>query len=375
MKIIFRNVATAGLVIIASCGKDYSSSVSEEIGPELLNQETVPLAADTVSDNVIIKGSTKEEGMPPTPNEMISLDIADSGKAAFLNEGFEVRLSSDSDVIGAYLQFKDKDGAVSKSYYDIDLSANGLSDKAVDLQMAYGFFSGNATAQTAKNDNAFILDVDFNSTVEPGTFCYLVCVYDGNGNISAPEEVCGTVESWGGNVDLVGTWNFTKTERTVEGVTETVLVGENDCNELSLPCQVQELKFDSCIITESISFTLTADGTFSYEYKTIRNDLSYEASSLECEPIFNDDYEFAESFEGFWAFNETESRLSLIFYDQVRITNGESETRSFEAGEGILLSDSLIQLDGTTLIRINKTDYDGDGIADDEFRSFSEKSN
>gem|GEM_PF-4214349 len=67
--------------------------------------------------------------------------------------------------------------------------------------------------------------------------------------------------------------------------------------------------------------------------------------------------------------------MSLIFYDQVRIENGESETRSFEAGEGILLIDSLIQLDGTTLIRINKSDYDGDGIADDEFKSFSEKSN
>ena len=369
MKNIFKGIAVLALVIAASCSEDDAKDT------QAVNKETIPLAANTVSDNVIIKGGTKEEGMPPTPNKAITLDIADSGKAAFLNEGFEINLTSNVNIVGAYLQFKDQEGAVSDSYYDIDLTENSLSNKAVNVPKVDEAFFSKTNTTTAKDDNEFTLDVDFNSDIEPGTFCYLVCVYDAEGNISEPIQVCTTVESWGGNSDLIGTWNYTKKEVTEDGETKIVLVGENGCNEYSITCEDEELFYENCTLIEYQNFTLNEDGTFTYEYKNVINNLDFGATFAECEPIFKEEYVFIEKFEGFWAYREAESSLSLVFYEQVRITDGEVENRSFANGEGIVLSDSPIELNGKTLVRINTRDNDGDGINDYTFKTFSEKSN
>ncbi|WP_165750423.1 hypothetical protein [Cellulophaga sp. Z1A5H] len=354
MKNIFRAITLAVFVIFASCSKDDTKD------QQAVNQETIPLAANTVSDNVIIKGGIKEEGMPPVPNEAITLDIANSGKAAFLNEGFEINLKSNVDIVGAYLQFQDESGTVSNNYYDIDLTENSSS--------------GKANTTSAKGDE-FTLNVGFNSAVNSGIFCYIVCVYDGQGNISAPLQVCTTVESWGGNSDLVGTWNYTKKEVTEDGETKIVLVGENGCNERSISCEDKELFYEDCTLIEYQNFTLNKDGTFTFEYKNVINNLDFGATFAECEPIFKEEYVFIEKFEGFWAYREAESSLSLVFYEQVRITDGEVENRSFENGEGIVLSDTPIELNGKTLVRIITRDTDEDGINDYTFKTFSEKAN
>jgi hypothetical protein len=44
------------------------------------------------------------------------LDLANSGKTALLDEGFDVSLNSDAEITGAYIQVKSKDGTVSDSY-------------------------------------------------------------------------------------------------------------------------------------------------------------------------------------------------------------------------------------------------------------------
>lgn len=354
MKNILKSITVVVLLIFASCSDDDTKD------QQAVNQETIPLAANTVSDNVIIIGGTKEEGMPPVPNEAITLDIANSGKAAFLNEGFEISLKSNVDIVGAYLQFKDESGTVSNSYYDIDLTENSSS--------------GKANTSSAKGDE-FTLDVGFNSNIKSGAFCYVVCVYDSQGNISAPIQVCTFVESWGGNSDLIGTWNYTKKEVTEDGETKIVLVGENDCNEYSITCDNKELTYEDCRLTEYQNFTLNEDGTFIYEYKTKINKLDFEATFAECESIFKEEYVFIEKFKGFWAYREAESSLSLVFYEQVRITDGEVENRNFDNGEGIVLSDTPIELNGKTLVRIINRDKDEDGIDDYSFKTFSEKTN
>ena len=114
------------LIVLAACSKDDDSSggnQNDQITEEL---ENTLLQANDVADNVMIQGGTKNEGTPPTPNEAISLDVSSSSKIAYLNEGFEIDINSDGNVVGAYLQFttNDADKTVSDSYYDIDLSSN-----------------------------------------------------------------------------------------------------------------------------------------------------------------------------------------------------------------------------------------------------------
>ena len=379
MKIIFRSAVIAALILATSCGKDTAENVAEEFENEAEQQEQTPLEANDVSNNVIIEGGTKQEGMPPTPNEAISLDISNTGKTAFLNEGFEIKLSSEAEIVGAYVQFKTNDGVVSDSYYDVNIATNTEFD--IDSKSSKDFIlqKKKVSSLSAKDDEEITIDIDFNANIEPGTFCYVVCVYDGEGNISAPSEVCATVESWGGNASLVAEWSIVKTEDTYDGQTTVRVLGEEDCTEsgsFSTTCNEEVKTFYECETLEIADLTFNADGTYYYKDQSKRKELDTEATQEACEAVYYEDAITTDVYEsrGNWAYVDDESRLTLVEYSYSETENGVlSESETLEPGEGELIFDGEIILDGNTFTVSEEFDNDNDGTIDESYTSYLEK--
>jgi hypothetical protein len=370
MKIIFRSAVVAALLIASSCSKDEKNTTNEQSEEQAELLEKTPLEANTVSDNVRIQGGTKEAGVPPSPNEAISLSIANSGKTAFLNEGFEVSLNSDASITGAYLRFKDADGTVANSYYDIDLAANTSSGKSFNL----GRVNKKGTKLSSAKNSVTVLDVDFTSVIEPGTFCYEICVYDASGNISAPQEVCATVESWGGNAAIVGSWDMTKQEYTEDGVTEVELVGEPSCFTSTVFCNNEDtFEYEECYTTELGNITFKSDGSFTTDFRGSDTEIDYEASATQCQEVAAADEDYSDEYKGFWAYSSTTSKLTLVAYENIYTEGGETETEILEDGEGELLFDGVIQLTSSSLIIVQEDDYDLDGIIDEVYKTYFEK--
>lgn len=350
MKIILRTAALAVVVLTASCGKETSNLIEDVFGNEIEEIDSATSDIAEVSDNVLISGGTKMEGMPPTPNGAISLDIANSGKTAFLDEGFEVSLETESAITGAYIQFKSSDGVVSDSYYDVNLEVNNLRD---DSESSRGRQVRRKILKSMRSKvDDLSLDVDFNSNIQTGEFCYAICVYDVSGNISAPQEVCVTVESWGGNADLVSDWNLIKEMESYDNTESTSIVGVPDCiPESSFDCNEGGTYQASyiCYTTESLSLEFRQDGTYTFNAKESGSQIDDESSSESCEAIYD---EFRDDLisNGRWAYVAEGNRLVLVEYSFSENYRGEIESATYEAGNGEVLLDGTITLDGSSLV-------------------------
>ena len=380
MKIIFRSAVMAALLIATACGKDDAPSEVEEAQEqeELVETlESTPLEVETVSDNVVIAGSTKKDGMPPTPNEMISLDVSGTSKTAFLNEGFDIEMSSDADIVGAYIQFKANDGTVSSSYYDVDVVANSDAQFGNKSAKVFGAKTKHAKSLFAKEGENLALDVDFNAAIAPGTFCYVVCVYDADGNISAPSEVCATVESWGGSSAIVGNWNIVREENTFEDQTRVVILGEEDCQNASsstFTCNNESVTFYGCKTRLSSKLTFNADGTYSYVDETNRKNINFDASQAACEAVYDAVRLDVYKSDGFWAFVKDEARLTIVEYKWSDTEDGVfSDGETYTEGNAELIFDGTITLNGDAFQIFEEYDFDGDGVIEDTYRTFLEK--
>ncbi|WP_289038155.1 hypothetical protein [uncultured Zobellia sp.] len=357
-----KNYAKINLVLLlsisilqfTSCGgSDDSPEVKKEVAEDPMKQqeeekeeaeekeEEAPSTEESnkIVDNVIIKGATKVEGMPPTPNKAISMDLTEVDKNAFINEGFDIPVVSDAEVQGLYLQFKAADGGLSDSYLDVDLTTvSGKSAKKTRGLVDYGHRSFNLSAK----DTDFTAQVSFTAEIEPQEFCYVVCVYDGAGNISEPQEVCITVNSWGGPVDLVGEWEMTKQVfgEPDENDKVTEIVGEELCEDDS----------DYCYIIDYLDLTLSADGTYLIErYDRERSkDSTYENGEW-----------WKTTQEGNWSYTN-EKELVLVEYSYIEEDKDGVEVDVYEVGDADVYEYNDVTFDLQGLI-IKDNEYDGQG--------------
>lgn len=369
MKQIFRSAVLASLVIAMSCSKDDNTANEEQMDEVAEQLENKPLEANEVSNDLVIQGGTKTDGVPPTPNEAISLDLSAAGKTAFLNEGFDIPLSSDGTIVGAYLQIKANDGTVADSYFDVNIASNVSGKRVVrDLKNLK-----DRSEVSAKVDEVN-LDVDFGAGIEPGTFCYVICVYDADGNISAPEEVCVTVESWGGNSATVGNWEYTKEEVTQQGETSIQEVGEPDCYDNTVYCMDQsQFEVSVCYVQEYGKLELKSDGTFNLDFKGQDDNFDYEASATQCEAVFGEAFAYRLQAGGNWAYVDDESRLTLVAYSFTTEELGESDSENLASGDGDLIFDGKVEVNGDSFVIIEEDDYDGDGVIDEVYKYYFEK--
>jgi len=364
-----KTLALSIIVLMAACSDDDGPSENSN-NQAIEDLEQTPLEANTVADNVIILGGAKSEGTPPEPNGAISLDISDSGETALLNEGFDISLDSDADIIGAYLVFKSNDGIAADSYYDVNLAANSTDKKVKDTKG----WNSSLFQKTAKDTDAQ-LDVDFNTNIEPGTFCYEICVYDADGNISEPEEVCVTVESWGGNSSLVAKWNYVKEEITADGETVVYEVGIPECEVWETECDTSEEPFELsyCFTIDNVVLELKADGTYALVSEQENNSIDFEASNAACEQVDEGNESYGYESLGNWAYITSENRLTLIEYSWTEMDDGETTSGMYDAGDGYALYYGIAEIDGNEFVLTETYDDDGDGVLDGSYALYFEK--
>jgi len=282
--------------------------------------------SNKVLEGIVINGSSKIEGMPPIPNEAISMNLIGASTIAISDEGFVIPIVSNTEVAGVYLQFKTTDGANSESYLDVDL--NALSGKTNKTVMKRGRkLAKNSTAKKMTNDEII---VDFTPDFSVGEFCYIICVYDGAGNISAPQEICMNVSEWGGSSELIGTWNMTSNQELYEGELDIEEVGVEYCEDV----------FDSCDFIEFWRVNFYEDGTFIYELKELYKEssaTSYDESEV-------------EATGGNWSYNAVNNELLFVVYSYKVYEDGVLvEEENLPIGEGELVPVQRLELNATNL--------------------------
>lgn len=353
------------LAFFVSCSSDEveNNAISSQQAAQL---ESVQLLADDVSSNVIIAGASRVEGNPPTPNGAISLDVSNTSSTAFLGEGFDIRFSSNGNPVGAYIQFVSNDGIAASDYYDVNIAAN-ISGK-MSVSSGLSFNGKYPSSLFQKNDDSEI-DVDFGADLPPGQFCYTVCVYDEQGNISEPEEVCVTVESWGGMDDMEGAWNMVYEERVEDGQSVRFDTGQEACYEHTFECSDgQAIGASECYTRTSGEVQINSDGTYRAVFMGSERWLDGGASSQNCEAVYVEE-SFDDVSEGRWAFVADNNRLTIVEYYFRGHINGElDEEFTLEVGDARLVLDGTITLEGNSFLITEARDDDGDGV--DEVRRY-----
>ncbi|WP_042257089.1 hypothetical protein [Cellulophaga lytica] len=340
-----------------SCSSDDDSS-SKNNDAEINAQEDEPLEINSVSSALIIEGATKKTGtLTPTGGLEFTMDY--SKQSAFQKNGFEIEFNSASNYTGVYIQLKDENGTAD-SYFDVPRSEIYVSGKGEQTKKSRGFLKG----KSAGKENDAIIEVNLAETVTAGTFCYVICLYDGEGNISEPTEVCVTVEAWGGNSDLVGTWNYTK---QIENGRE-IKVTEEDCESFTNNICNEEYSVDECDILNSIQLKFNNDGTYELNTSQAEKYLNYQESEAACEVIYKES-DFTYKSTGKWAYNEEENRLTLVIFSDVFDYGDEIESETYEFGD--LGLDGPLDISNSTLKITESDSYDGVEI--DIYEYFFEK--
>lgn len=320
------------------------------------NQESTLLNADLVSDGLVLEGASKIESELPQPNGAISFAVASDG-SAIINEGFDINFTTAPDVTiaGAYLQIKATDGTAAAAYYDIP---SGSFNRFNDIAM-----HPNKIGHRRMMDIDQTIDIGFDTTIPAGQFCYTLCVYDDLGNISLPEEICLTVENFGGNADLVGVWNMTNYQESYNGMTISAGLGETFCFEDQLLCNNGDfLDIIECSSFELLRFTINADGSYTLEEEVIDSDYDYDQTVSSCTVIERPDTTYGYVSSGKWAYNQTQERVVFIEYSFTEDDNGEIYTETFPLGQGEVLLDAPIVIISNSFT-ISESYGDGDSYS------------
>ncbi|KZS38614.1 hypothetical protein AWE51_13530 [Aquimarina aggregata] len=339
-------------VISCSSDDENPNSNPNQVDPNPI--EDMVLEANSVSQGLTVDGANRITGNAPTPTGNIPFAIDETNQSGFLNSGFDITFDAPQNFAGAYLQVRSNDGTIASDYLDIPSTAIRATRSPINLMKS-----------TKMMDDEIAIDVDFDASIPPGKFCYLICIYDTEGNISNPVEVCVVVEAWGGNSNLIGTWNYTK--QISNGV--TIPVGSiNFCEgPETITCNNQETievpeSEGWCYASTEILLTLKEDGTYtltdlSFQKQNFLFSESQSGCSIVNEPYI-DEFGSKETSTGFWAYNEEGSELNLIEFENKTIYfEDNTEDNYIEDTGSLFYFSGITVLDGNNLI-IKGTDFD-----------------
>ena len=360
---------------IFSCSKDDSSSSTND--SNLVDSitedaaEEVYLNIDSVEEGLLISGATKIEGSL-SPNEQTSFSIDDTTLSGLQEVGTTMSINVPDDFAGTYIQLVDEDGTPSDNYFDVPSYNYFYRGETNNSHNLFGQRSSNLTSRTVsarstEDDTTETITIGFDETISAGTFCYLVCIYDVDGNISAPTEVCVEVESWGGTDLFNGSWSFDKYVIEYDGEVETYENNQVDSYTERITCYYDESIFTDFEYVENegnLVLTFNNDGTHNYT-----NDYSYNYGyyDFDCEFI-SSNYEYENSANGGWAFNEEEDILTLVdfSYSSIEYVNGEEGYSYTEDSYDIGFQFEVIELTENKLIMEYVPDEVYDDYYDDE---------
>lgn len=294
------------LCITISCNDDnnISGSGNQEVADQQNALEDNKTDVTILESGIIINGATNNSGNPPSPNSNLDFNITSNSQKGFQSSGFDIKFSSNADVAGAYIRFKDVDGNVTADYFDVPASSFGTSFSNKGSFANSSIINKKIESTTLVNKNSeTVINVDLKTTVPAGEFCYDICLYDSQNNVSTIETVCVTIEAWGGNAQLVGKWKL-------EEITDIDDTFDIDCNNGGT---INVL--ESNIISQDILVYFNEDGSYNDSQKGETVYLDYSASAETCTVVYSTDSEkMDEERYGNWAFDEDDNRITIVLF-------------------------------------------------------------
>lgn len=336
MKFLKLTYVAIALLLAVNCSKDDDGSSSADTGSSVLNNnesENQDIPLNVLDQGLSIVGAEKISEALPEPNGATSFDVENS-QSGFLNAGVQFELQVPSNYAGAYIQIQSTDGSQkSESYFNVP--AESLFSFKVKNNKGLKFISQSIT-ENNPNISTEEIRIDFNESVPAGKFCYTICVYDTENNISLPQTVCVEVEAWGGNSEIVGSWKFTKQEESTNGgPISTVNLNEKDCEDPfsdTITCEDgNTLNYTSnyCDTTTNLVLNINADGTQSIISEFIDESFDFTNSRLQCIEVLRvEDIKFESS--GNWAYDEEERIITFIEFANTETINGVVDSEVVE---------------------------------------------
>ena len=355
MKILKNLLLTSfGLALFFySCSSDSSGDSGEN--KELADQQnetenrTIPLSE--LLSGISIDGASTNMGTPPASTNNIDFQINTTTQEAFQSNGFRISFNSNDSFSGAYILLQDSDGNKADSYFEIPLSAittnKGTSPKKKSRKHSKTQKSNLLT------EDEFEIEVDFNNSIAPGQFCYEVCLYDDNNNISVIQTICVEIEAWGGNAEIVGEWVF---DRFAEG-------GEDELEDINCDNGVT-ISLPYYKENEVLTLALNQDGSYYETLKGYDETLDSQATRSSCTATYSDRSDYDDKYSGNWAYNEDKETLTVIgfkYEDFLNPLNNEdySDGLLYFDGDGVtaeVISGELVITDTYTELQNTYTD-------------------
>ncbi len=312
MKELKRLLICCGLLtIVFSCSDN--PDTSQQIDSEINAVEKERLNPEVVSQGITIPGATLVEGAVPTPNGGIPFNMGYTSQSGFQTYGFDITFKAPSTFSGAYVQLLDNTGTPLSSYFDIPAGAMGDLSGKREKRSKTNLFGKNADLNP--NDDTLI-DVNFDASINAGTFCYVICLYDTQGNISDPVEVCVEIESWAGNAAMVAGWNY---ESSVEDG-EVFYPNIEYCDDypVALNCdsgQILEVNNINCYTTNKMTLVIKSDGTYEYESESTDKNYDHDQTIAQCNLTWQENERYTYISKGKWAYNEEKDILTLVEFE------------------------------------------------------------
>ncbi|GGX07286.1 hypothetical protein [Aquimarina muelleri] len=333
LNLLFTTVFLVSTFLL-SCSSDDNGNSGES--------ENNQISIEQITNGVTIAGAKLETGTPPSPTGLLNFEISKTEQDGFLNNGFNISFASTGQIKGAYIQFKDVNGNNSNGYYDVPKEAFGNSD-GVKISSING--KKKVSLRTKINGEGDLqINVDFKESVPVGKFCYAICIYDANGNISQVEEVCVQVNSWGGNSAIVGEWIFDREEPAdIENGATTTIECENGNTLTDVAYNMEE--------KDEWVFVLNEDGTYYETYDEKGKRLDAQASSLNCTAVYTETYEYKDKYSGNWSYDNEKKTITVVDFKYEDLINAaESEEYPdgsvyFEAAKIEIIAGELVITD------------------------------
>lgn len=297
INLIFASVMFAFFV---SCSKDDSPTKATNTEQPQEVTEDKPVELSVLETEVKIGTLTQKKGMPPVPVGNVDFKINTSKQEGYQKNGFNIKFSSTSDVKGAYILFQDVNGNKSKSYFDVPKTSFG--NKSTKTRM----IAKSSQENPVETSGEQVIDVDFTDNFPPGEFCYEICLYDANNNVSAIEKICVKVEAWGGNSNLLGDWELDRFVSEDDDMTNVYCTSGDSI----------KVKWNKTI-KEDIYFNVKADGSYEVASHNIEEELDYEASSKGCKAVYFPQTEEKTKSIGKWAYNEGNKTITLVGFQHI----------------------------------------------------------
>jgi hypothetical protein len=321
------------IFFFTSCDKDENGLSETQITANQQNAlEDRKILASELENNVGIDGATTIKGTAPAPNGSLDFNIATNQQKSQQKIGFNIEFSStDNNVAGAYIQLFDGEGNKVDGYFDVPASAFNQRLKGKKDKGAFG--------QRTQNHEGDYIDVDFGGGLAPGQFCYEICLYDADNNVSSIVEVCVEVEAWGGNADLVGTWVFNEEASSLyEDDFGTIYCNSGEMLDYNYNNEKNEI----------LNLKFTSNGNYEDEYKDSGLYLDYGASQENCEIIYQDEeYVYHTATFGNWTFDESTNELMVIAFEHKDL-DGSSDGELLPEGD-LYFDNGKININGNRM--------------------------